>query len=503
MNMLRTSALTSAVLGLLPLLPAQGLSLDKSGGAIGGSADFRLQGPPNALHLVLVAFNEVSTPVPWLGITLDIPTTFFGESMSIPGSLGFLDANGAAAATLAIPDDTALAGLCVSAQGIADASPFIVSNLVRVTLQERGKFAAPLHQPLLPIGGGGAVAAPNGGVTFVGGAGPLALRYKSRTEEWSFAGTTVSVGQYSQTTGLSDGRVLITGGLSLLGQPTATAAIYDPVAQTTTQLQMNAARAGHGASLMGDGRVLITGGFATLDFNLQNAFGTLLGTTETFDPASNTFVPGPTMLESRAWHSSTTLTNGQVLIAGGLSQVPLVNVPTVSATAYRFNPATNSFGLPAVFAGGRFLHSAVPLSDGKVLLVGGASIDFAAYLVSQNIADLAIETRSDCQLYSPSLFGFGTFATVSGMQEGRAGAAVAPLPGGRALIAGGFQLAIAPGTLTFQFVPTASADLFERGPNRIEATGSMAVARQNPMAVNLPDGTVMVVGGFGAEIYQE
>jgi hypothetical protein len=44
----------------------------------------------------------------------------------------------------------------------------------------------------------------------------------------------------------------------------------------------------------------------------------------------------------------------------------------------------------------------VPLSDGKVLLVGGASIDFAAYLVSQNIADLAIETRSDCQLYSPS-----------------------------------------------------------------------------------------------------
>jgi hypothetical protein len=147
--------------------------------------------------------------------------------------------------------------------------------------------------------------------------------------------------------------VLITGGLSLLGHPDRrTAAIYDPVAQTTTQLQMNAARAG--PRRIADGRrpaVLITGGFATLDFNLQNAFGTLLGTTETFDPASNTFVPGPTMLEPRAWHSSTTLTNGQVLIAGGLSQVPLVNVPTVSATAYRFNPATNSFGLPAVFAG--------------------------------------------------------------------------------------------------------------------------------------------------------
>src|SRR5262249_55081883 len=160
---------------------------------------------------------------------------------------------------------------------------------------------------------------------------------------------------------------------------------------------------------------------------------------------------------------------------------------------YRFNPATNSFGLPATFAGGRFLHSAVPLSDGKVLLVGGSSIDLGAYLLSQNIADLAIETRSDCQLYSPSLFGFGTFATVSGMQEGRAGAAVAPLPGGRALTAGGFQLAVDAGTSTFRFVPTASADVFARGPNRIEATGPMSSARQNPMAVNLPDGTVMVV----------
>jgi hypothetical protein len=502
MTILRTSALTTAVLGLIPLLHAQGLSLDKSGGAIGGSADYRLQGPPNVLHAILVAFNESPTPVPQLGISLDIPLTLLTESLSIPGFLGFLDANGAAAASLPIPNDPALAGLCASTQAIADASPFIVSNLVRVTLQERGKFAAPLHQPLLPISGGAAIAGPNGGVMFVGGAGPLALRYKSRTEEWSFAGATVSVGQYSQTTGLPDGRVLITGGLGLLGQPSATAAIYDPVAQTTTQLQMNAARAGHGASLMGDGRVLITGGFATLDFNLQNTFGTLLGTTEIFDPANNTFVPGPTMLEPRAWHSSTTLTNGQVLIAGGLSQLPLVNTPIVSATAYRFNPATNSFGLPAVFSGGRFLHSAVPLSDGKVLLVGGASIDFAAYLVSQNIADLAIETRSDCQLYSPSLFGFGTFTTVSGMQEGRAGAAVAPLPGGRALIAGGYQLAIAAGTLTFQFVSTASADLFERGPNRIEATGAMSLARQNPMAVNLPDGTVMVVGGLGAEIYQ-
>src|SRR6188474_400185 len=111
MTILRNSAVTTAVLGLLPLLPAQGLSLDKSGGAVGVSADFRLQGPPNALHAILVAFDESPTPVAALGISLDIPLTFLSESLSIPGFLGFLDANGAAAASLPIPNDPALAGL--------------------------------------------------------------------------------------------------------------------------------------------------------------------------------------------------------------------------------------------------------------------------------------------------------------------------------------------------------------------------------------------------------
>src|SRR5262245_31345849 len=333
-TMLRTAAIPSFLLGVLPLLPAQGLSLDKSGGAVGGSLALRLQGPPNAMHLILLADSERSTPVPELGITLSIPPTLLDESIGMPGFLGSLDAAGAGGATVAIPADPAFAGLRVPLQAIAGGPPYIVSNLVRVTVQDPGTFAAPLQQPLLPIRGGGAVAAPDGDVLFVGGSGPLALRYHSRTEEWSAAGLTYSVGQYGQTTGLPDGRVLFTGGLDALGRPTTAAAIYDPVAQTTTRLQMSAAGSGHGASVMSGGRVLVTGGFATFDLNLLSMFGNLLGSTEIFDPATNSFAPGPTMAEPRAWHSSTTLTNGQVLIAGGLALLPLVSTPTVSSTAY-------------------------------------------------------------------------------------------------------------------------------------------------------------------------
>jgi len=317
---------------------------------------------------------------------------------------------------------------------------------------------------------------------------------------------TFGVGLLSQATALHDGRILFTGGLDpTTGQPTAAAAIYDPIALTTTPLAMAQARAGHGASALGNGKVLITGGLS--GFALQNPlsiFTGILGSTEVFDPATNSFAPGPNLVEPRALHSSTTLTSGQVLIAGGLTLIPIANVPTVSSTAYRFNPATNSFGLPAVFSGARFLHSAVALSNGKVLLCGGLSLDLTTFLTTGNVQDLAIGTRSDCQVYAPSLFGFGTFTTVNGMQEGRAGAAVAPLPNGGALIAGGFRLVISPATLQLEVAATATADVLLSGQNAIARTGPMAAPRILATTVSLPDGTTMVVGGgpVGAEIYQ-
>jgi hypothetical protein len=89
------------------------------------------------------------------------------------------------------------------------------------------------------------------------------------------------------------------------------------------------------------------------------------------------------------------------------------------------------------------------------------------------------------------------------MSEGRAGAAVAALPGGGALIAGGVQIAFDLANNNFAFNPVSSADRFFAN-NTITATGSMANARAFPAAFNLPDGTVMVSGGgpTGVEIYQ-
>jgi hypothetical protein len=509
---LRSSVLFRTAIGgllatglLATSLAAQNLSLDQTGGAIGGVTNFRLQGSPSETYAIVFDFQEQVTPIPALGVTLAITDTFAGNSYVLPGFFGNTAANGSANASLTIPNDPTLAGLVVSLQAVAGQTSFRVSNLLRLTPQVSRTWAAPLNQPAVPIAGGATAVVANNEILFVGGSGPVAQKYKSRTEEWEAAGTTFGVGILSQTTALADGRILFTGGLDLTtGQPTDAAGIYDPATQTTTTLTMARRRAGHGASLMGNGRVLITGGLASFDFtNLQLLFAGIQNTSEFFDPVTNTFVPGPNMLEARALHTSTTLTNGQVLIAGGLTLIPILNIPLVSATAYRFNFNTNSFGFPATFAGGRFLHSAAPTDNGRVLLAGGLTLDFSVFLQTGQIQDLIIGTRSDCQLFAP-IGGFGTFTTVNGMQEGRAGAAIATLPNGGAVIAGGFRLTINATNNQFELGATATTDVFTQSPNTLTPAAPMAAPRLFPVALPLPDGTVMVVGGgpTGAEIFQ-
>ena len=61
-----------------------------------------------------------------------------------------------------------------------------------------------------------------------------------------------------------------------------------------------------------------------------------------------------------------------------------------------------------------------------------ASAGTEVVAVTGTFGGRVIGTRTDCQMLQTGTFGFGTFTTVNGMQVGRAGAAVAPLPNGGA-----------------------------------------------------------------------
>src|SRR5439155_14184199 len=77
---------------------------------------------------------------------------------------------------------------------------------------------------------------------------------------------------------LTNGTVLIAGGLNSNNAALASAEIYEPTNRTFTAAgEMAAARVGHTATLLGDGRVLVAGG--------QNARP--LDSAEIFRPATN------------------------------------------------------------------------------------------------------------------------------------------------------------------------------------------------------------------------
>ena len=113
---------------------------------------------------------------------------------------------------------------------------------------------------------------------------------------------------------LSDGRVLVTGDRFLDIQAlTGKAEVYDPDTGTWTPTEdMSKPTVDHSLTLLPDGRVLAAGGAHPLNIHQGD-----YSTTEIFDPATNSWSPGPELSGPRTNHSATLLPDGRVLLVGG------------------------------------------------------------------------------------------------------------------------------------------------------------------------------------------
>jgi WD40 repeat protein len=157
---------------------------------------------------------------------------------------------------------------------------------------------------------------------------------------------------------LTDGRVLITF--------ESDAELYDPSTGTFTATgHMTTGRFDHTATLLPDGKVLIAGG--------ENDDSGALGNAELFDPATGTFARTGDMDSEwsqypfgRSMQTSTLLSDGTVLIAGGW---PWPGNCWTSARLY--DRLAGTFSAPGGMATGRCLHTATLLNDGSVLIAGG------------------------------------------------------------------------------------------------------------------------------------
>ena len=168
---------------------------------------------------------------------------------------------------------------------------------------------------------------------------------------------------------LRDGRVLVVGGTTNDGDETARAAIYDPGRDTWTPTENMSTERGHPeAVLLAGGRVLVTGDSPSV-FGGLDGFGAIGGAAEIFDPETDKWTPTASLSRPRTGHTLTLLPDGRVLAAGG--EDPTGSDYLVYSTTEIFDPATNSWSPGPDLSEPRGDHTATLLPDGRVLLIGG------------------------------------------------------------------------------------------------------------------------------------
>ena len=221
------------------------------------------------------------------------------------------------------------------------------------TNNEDGNNSAELYDPAtqtftaitatmtVPRGAHVAVLLPNGKVFLAGGfnmgftdlpfAHNTAELYDPATQTFTAIAATMtsSRSDHPAATLLPNGKVLIAGGEGPSNVILDTAELYDPTTQTFAAITatMTSVRGGHRATLLPNGLVLLTGGLTF--FSSAPLSGNTLSTVEVYDPTAQTFTAAtPTMVSPRALHEATLLSNGTVLLTGG------VNISTNSAIVH-------------------------------------------------------------------------------------------------------------------------------------------------------------------------
>jgi galactose oxidase len=299
---------------------------------------------------------------------------------------------------------------------------------------------------------------------------------------------------------LPDRRVLAVG---RLGTPQ----VWDPVSGTFTAVPPPAWLFCAGQTMLPDGRVFFAGGHIDYNYGLPN--------TTIFNPATNTWSSSVLMARGRWYPTTTTLSNGDVLIIAGRDQASVnVQEPEIWSNGTIRRLTTAAYALPyyprafltskgTVFIAGQALSSrylvttgtgswkggpkhlystardygsAVMYESGKILYAGGARTTNTAEVIDLNAA-------------TPAWKWTGSMAFA------RRHLNLTTLPTGEVLATGGVS-----GT-TFNDPTKAvyAAEIWNPGTGQWTTLSSNAIMRDyHGTALLMPDGRVLVAGGSEA-----
>jgi len=321
---------------------------------------------------------------------------------------------------------------------------------------------------------------------------------------WIAAGTGVVRHYDVELVNLPDGRLFAMG-------PIDDPAIYDPAKGTWTSVPRTSGRPSPtAAAVTSDNKVLA----------MAYQFGT--PGSELFDPATGTWSLGPTPPTVRFYTKLVRLGSGKLLVIGG--EVGGLIASTTEVYDATSGGPTSGWSAGPTMGRAHYQHSAISLSDGRVLVVGGGPDVKAAEILDAagttwtslpDVPGLGVWSHATTPLPGGDalLVGGGIAARFHGSSNTWSALAappvntwrhaLSPLKNGKALMTGGEE------NSPLGFYSIARAFLFDPATSLFTETTSMGVARAYHTSELLANGNVIVVGGYGggkslasAELYR-
>lgn len=170
---------------------------------------------------------------------------------------------------------------------------------------------------------------------------------------------------------------------------------------------------GSRATLLDNGNVLLTGGYDATDDPASTDAAV-------FDPARNAWLTTGRLIDPRrSGHTAVLLSDGRVLVAGGSAYQTSGGAPYARDSAELYDPVTGTSSITGAMSVARTYQLATVLPDGSVMVVGGYSPD--------------VRPTNSTEIFDP---GSGTWAEAGRLTTLRIAREIALIPGGRVVVVG-------------------------------------------------------------------